>query len=176
MKLLQHYIRFIDNLNDKIGSLTSWLTAIMVVVVCYDVFTRYILQKSSVAVQELQWHLFAAIFLIAAAYTFRHDKHVRVDILYARFSPKVKAWVNLSGCIIFLIPFAVLIMWTSRDFVANSFIIREISPDPGGLPARYILKALIPIGFFLLFLQAFSVAFKSLLTILSNDQRPKTKD
>ncbi|MGR3176879.1 MAG: TRAP transporter small permease subunit [Candidatus Anammoxibacter sp.] len=166
MKFLRHYIKFIDNLNEKIGNLTSWLTTIMVVVVCYDVFTRYLLKKSSVAVQELQWHLFAAIFLIAAAYTFKHDKHVRVDILYARFSPKMKAWVNLSGCIIFLIPFAVLIMWASRDFVANSFIIREISPDPGGLPARYILKALIPIGFFLLFLQAFSVTFKSLLTIL----------
>lgn len=166
MKLLQRYIKFIDNFTEKVGYLTSWLTTIMIVVVCYDVFTRYLLKKSYVGVQELEWHLFAAIFLLGASYTLKHDKHVRVDILYTRFSFRNKAWINLLGCSFFLIPFAVLIIWASKDFVLNSFIIKEVSPDPGGLHARYILKALIPIGSSLLFLQAFSLAFKSFLTIL----------
>ena len=171
MKLIQNYIKFIDDFNEKVGYLTSWLTAIMIVVVCYDVFTRYLLKKSYVGVQELEWHLFAAIFLFGASYTLKHDKHVRVDILYTRFSLRNKAWINLLGCSLFLIPFTVLIIWSSKDFVLNSFIIKEISPDPGGLPARYILKALIPIGSFLLFLQAFSLSFKSILTIINTNNK-----
>lgn len=138
----------------------------MVVVVCYDVFSRYLLHKSNVAVQEIEWHLFAIIFLVGAAFTLKHDKHVRVDLVYIKLSEKKRAWVNLIGCISFLIPFALLVIWTSKDFVINSFIIKETSPDPGGLPARYILKSCIPLGFFLILLQAVSLAFKSLLTIL----------
>ena len=169
MKFLQCYIQLIDYFNEKIGYVASWLTNIMVIVVCYDVFTRYVLKKSSVAVQELEWHLFAVIFLIGAAYTLKYDKHVRVDILYARFPPKVKASVNLFGSLIFLIPFVVLIIWTSKEYVANSFAVRETSADPGGLPARYILKACIPIGAFFLLLQGISLVFKSILTILGRE-------
>ncbi len=167
MRLLIYSTQLIDNLNEKIGYVTSWLTNIMVIVVCYDVFTRYVLKKSSVAVQELEWHLFAVIFLIGAAYTLKHDKHVRVDILYARFSPRVKAYINLFGSLIFLIPFVVLIIWTSKEYVANSYTVREISPDPGGLPARYVLKGCIPLGAFFLLLQGISMVFKSILTIFN---------
>lgn len=163
---MKKYIRFIDYICDKIGYLTAWFTTIIVVVVCYDVFSRYLLYKSSVAVQEIEWHLFAIIFLVGAAFTLKHDKHVRVDIIYIKLSEKKRAWVNLIGCIIFLIPFSLLVIWTSKNFVINSFMIKETSPDPGGLPARYILKACIPLGFFLVLLQAISLAFKSLLIVL----------
>lgn len=169
MKVLRHYIKIVDGVNEKIGHSISWLTAIMVAVVCYDVFARYLLGKSHVALQELEWHLFAALFLIGAAYTLKHDKHVRVDIIYSKLSPKAKAWIDFTGYIIFLIPFTILIIWASRNYVNFSFAIKETSPDPGGLPARYILKACIPIGSFLLLLQALSLAFKSLFTILGKD-------
>jgi TRAP-type mannitol/chloroaromatic compound transport system permease small subunit len=141
----------------------------MVLVVCYDVFTRYLLKNSMVAVQELEWHLFAVIFLIGAAYTLKNEKHVRVDIFYVKLSKKRQAWINLLGSILFLIPFSILVIWSSQNFVINSFNIREISPDPGGLPARYLLKACIPLGFFLVLLQGFSLTFTSLLTILGED-------
>ena len=110
--------------------------------------------------------LFAVIFLIGAAYTLKHDRHVRVDVLYMKFSKKYQAWINFLGCIIFLIPFSILVIWASQKFVMNSFKFQEISPDPGGLPARYILKACVPLGFFLILLQGFSLMFRSLLTIL----------
>lgn len=165
MSFLKHSIKLIDTLNAKIGSLVSWITGLIVLVVCYNVFTRYVLQKSSVAVQELEWHLFAVIFLLGAAHTLKRDKHVRIDIFYVRLPRKGKALVNLAGTLLFLIPFALLILWTSQDFVANSFAIRESSPDPGGLPARYILKACIPVSFFLLLLQGISLAFNSVLEI-----------
>jgi TRAP-type mannitol/chloroaromatic compound transport system permease small subunit len=173
MKVLQCYIRFVDALNEKIGVMVSWLTSLMVLVVCYDVFTRYLLKKSSVAVQELEWHLFAVIFLLGASYTLKHDKHVRVDVIYSRLSERKKALINLIGSIIFLIPFALLVIWTSRDFVENSFLLQESSPDPGGLPARYILKACIPLGFFLLLLQGFSLMFQSLILVLDGKRESK---
>lgn len=169
MKFLQSYIKFVDGLNEKVGYFVSWLTTLMVLVVCYDVFTRYLLKKSIVAIQELEWHLFAVIFLLGAAYTLKDDRHVRVDVFYMRLSRKKQAWINFLGSIIFLIPFSILVIWSSKNFVLSSFTIKEISPDPGGLPARYALKACIPLGFFLVFLQGFSLAFKSLLTILGQD-------
>ncbi len=174
MKILKHYIKIVDYVNEKIGYFMSWLTALMVVVVCYDVFTRYLLGKSHVAVQELEWHLFAVIFLIGAAYTLKHDKHVRVDIIYARLSPKARAWINFTGYIIFLIPFTILVIWASKNFVYFSFTIKETSPDPGGLPARYILKACIPVGSFLLLLQALSLTFKSLFTIMGKETQEES--
>jgi TRAP-type mannitol/chloroaromatic compound transport system permease small subunit len=169
LRLLKLFINLVDVLNEKIGLLVSWLTASMVLVVCYDVFTRYLLKESSIAVQELEWHLFAIIFLLGAAYTLKRDKHVRIDIFYMKFSHRKKAVINLIGTIIFLIPFTLLIIWTSKDFVINSFILGESSPDPGGLPARYILKACIPLSFFLLLLQGLSLAFKSILTIVGKN-------
>lgn len=166
MPLLRSFIRFVDSVNEKLGIFASWITTLMVLVVCYDVVTRYFLKKSSVAVQELEWHLFAIVFLIGAAYTLKHDRHVRVDVLYMKFKPRIKAWVNLLGSLIFLIPVCVIGIWSSFNFMANSFLIGEGSPDPGGLPARYVLKAVIPLSFLLLLLQGLSLSFRSLMEIL----------
>ncbi len=173
MNALKTIAEFIDTLNEQVGKAVGWLTTALVLIVCYDVFTRYLLNQSSIGVQELEWHLFAVIFLIGAAYTLKHDRHVRVDVLYTNFSPKTKAWVNLLGSLVFLIPFAVLVIWASQNFVGNSWRIGEVSPDPGGLPARYLLKACIPAGFVLLLLQGVSLAATSLLVILKRDQLAK---
>ena len=121
------------------------------------------------AVQELEWHLFAIIFLVGAAYTLKYDRHVRVDVLYMKFKPKTKAWVNFLGSLIFLLPVCLIGIWSSKNFVMNSFLIGEGSPDPGGLPARYILKAVIPIGFFLLLLQGMALSFRSLIEITGKE-------
>ncbi len=166
MKALLTLAAFIDKLNEKIGIFSGWLTTTLVLVVCYDVFTRYLLNSSSVAVQELEWHLFSVIFLFGAAYTLKYDRHVRVDVFYVNFSVKRKAWINFLGSLIFLIPFTILLLRTSHIFVLNSFIISETSPDAGGLPARYILKACIPLGFFFLLLQGVSMAIHSLAEII----------
>ncbi|RMG68126.1 MAG: TRAP transporter small permease subunit [Calditrichaeota bacterium] len=158
---MERLARLIDRLNERVGTLTSWLTSVLVLVVCYDVVTRYLLKHSSVAIQELEWHLFAIIFLTAAAYTLKHDRHVRVDIFYARFSPRLQALVDFLGTLLFLLPFSLLVIYSSRTFVWNSFLIRETSPDPGGLPARYLIKAFIPLGFTLVFLQGVALLIRS---------------
>lgn len=176
MHLLRAYVGLADRLNERIGVAVSWLTTVLVAVVCYDVFTRYLLKSSLVAIQELQWHLFAVIFLIGAAYTLKHGKHVRVDVFYNRFSAKTRAWVDFIGSLVFLLPFCLVAIWCSHTFVINAFIIGEGSPDPGGLPARFILKAAIPVGFFLLSLQGLALACGSLLKIAgSHAIDPETK-
>ncbi len=170
MQVLRAYIRFVDGLNERVGRVVSWLTAVLVAVVCYDVFTRYLLKNSLVAVQELEWHLFALIFLLGAAYSLKHDQHVRVDVFYSRFSPRKQAWVNLIGSVLFLIPFCIIVIVSSQHFVVSAFHIGEISPDPGGLPARWVLKAAIPFGFVLLLLQGLGLACRSLLGVRGWDE------
>ena len=115
------------------------------------------------------------IFLIGAAYTLKHDGHVRVDIIYTKMSPRTQAWVNLIGTFLLLIPFCLIVIIATKMFVLNSWAVQETSPDPGGLPARYIIKAIIPVGFFLLLLQGISQAFKSLLLILGQDVQEETR-
>ena len=165
MSLLEKIGSAIDRFSEKTGAVVSWLTTIIVLVVCYDVFSRYFLKISMVAIQELEWHLFAVIFLLSAAYTLRHDRHVRVDLFYSRFSEKQKALVNFLGGIFFLLPFSVLAIWTSGKFFSISYAIKETSPDPGGLPARYVLKLVIPVAFSLVLLQTFSLLIHSFLTL-----------
>ena len=165
-KLGCQYVRAAERLSESVGLGVSWLTGLLVLVVCYDVFTRYLMQNSMVAVQEMEWHLFALVFLLGSAYSLKHDRHVRVDVFYSRFSPKRKALVNLGGSVLFLIPFCLVGIWGSQAFVISSFMIGETSPDPGGLPARFILKAAIPVGFLLVLLQGIAMSFKSLAITL----------
>lgn len=157
---------FIDGINEWIGRKISWLTSLLVLIICGDVVMRYFFNTSSAGVFELEWHIFAVIFLLGAAYTLKHDKHVRVDVFYGKFTEKQKAWVNLIGTLFFLLPFCIVVIDSSYKFVENSFRFQESSPDPGGLPARFIIKSAITIGFFLLLLQSVSLIFKSLATII----------
>ncbi len=165
-------MRFVDALNERVGTVVSWFTTLLVLTVCLDVFTRYFLRRSSVAVQELEWHFFAVIFLLASAWALKHNKHVRVDVLYMNFKPRNQALVNLIGSLLFLLPFAVIAIWSSQNFVLNSFRIGEVSPDPGGLPARYILKAMIPIGFSLILLQGLALAARSFDRFIHGGEDP----
>jgi len=158
--------RLIDGLNERVGRLVAWVSLGLVLVIFIDVTMRYIFNTSFVFTQELEWHLFAFIFLIGAGFTLLHDGHVRVDIFYQRLGLKGRAWVNLGGVLLFLIPGCLMVIATSWKFTMNSFGILEGSPDPGGIPLRFIVKGFIPAGFFLLLLQGISLGIHSLLQIL----------
>jgi TRAP-type mannitol/chloroaromatic compound transport system permease small subunit len=166
MNVLKTFSRWIDSLNDWVGRGVAWVTLALVVVIFVDVVMRYLFNTSYVFTQELEWHLFGFIFLIGAGYTLLHDGHVRVDIIYQRLGLKGQAWINLLGVIFFLIPGCLMVMITSWKFVANSFMIMEGSPDPGGIPFRFIIKGCIPAGFFLLLIQGLSLGMHSLMRIL----------
>ena len=113
---------------------------------------------------------------MGAGYTLLNDGHVRVDIFYQRLTPTAKAWINLFGVVLFLIPGCILVIATSWSFVANSFAVMEGSPDPGGIPYRFLLKACVPAGFILLLLQGISMGIKSLFTILDRELEPGAGD
>jgi TRAP-type mannitol/chloroaromatic compound transport system permease small subunit len=163
--LLKKYVRAIDWLNERVGQVLMWLTTLLVLLFCYDVVNRYVFNYSNPAIFELEWHLFALIFLLGAAYTLRHDRHVRVDVFYARWSPQTQAWINLLGGLLFLVPFCIVVIRAGIPYVHNSWLMNERSSDPGGLPARYLIKSTIIIGFVLLLLQATSLIARSLLVL-----------
>jgi TRAP-type mannitol/chloroaromatic compound transport system permease small subunit len=171
MKLIHGYIKIIDKFNLKLGEYTSWLTLLLVLIVCYDVFMRYLVKESSAALQELEWHIFSLIFLLAAGYTLKIDDHVRVDIIYVKLSKKKRALIDFLGSVFFLIPFCIIAIISSQGFVYQSFITQETSSDAGGLPARWILKSFIPISFFILMLEGISFAFKSYLEIRNKESQ-----
>ncbi len=159
----------VDGLNEWIGRGVEWLALAMVLIGAYNALARYAtrftdLALASNALFELQWYLFSLIFLLGAAYGLNHDVHVRVDVLYGRLSVRGKAVVDLLGSVLFLLPFCVLMLWVSFPAVRNSWVIREVSPDPGGLP-RYPIKALILVSFGLLLLQGLSQIMKQVVIL-----------
>ena len=165
-RFFKSFCRGIDRLNLWVGQKVAWATGLVVVVVFVDVVMRYALNISFVFTQELEWHLFAFIFLMGAGFTLYKDGHVRVDIFYQRMGKKAQAWINLMGVLCFLIPGCLMILLTSSKFAYTAFSVMEGSPDPGGIPYRWILKACIPAGFVLILLQGLSLGIKSLATII----------
>ncbi len=166
MNALKTVSCWIDTLNEWVGRGVAWVTAGLVMVVFVDVLMRYLLNTSFVFTQELEWHLFGFIFLIGAGYTLLHDGHVRVDIIYQRLGFKGRAWINFFGVILFLIPGCIMVISTSWKFTMTSFAMLEGSPDPGGIPFRFIIKGCIPVGFTLLLLQGISMGLHSFMQIL----------
>ena len=153
---------FLENIIKKIGQLCSWLCLALVILISFDVFLRYLFNFSTASLYELEWHLFAIIFLLGSAYTLQKNEHVRVDVFYNKLSEKNKNIIDLAGDIVFLLPFSLAIFYTSIPFVEDSFRILESSPDPGGLPYRFIIKSIIPLAFLLLALQGIVRIIKNL--------------
>lgn len=168
-KLLRSSISFIENTNETIGRAAAWITTLLMILVCGDVAMRYLFNTTAAWVMELEWHLFALVFILGAGYAFKHDRHVRVDLFYENFSARDKAWVNLIGGILFLIPWCLLMIYVSFKYAWGSFLIGEGSPNPGGLPYRFLIKGAITIGMILLFLQALASVGKSYLVLFKKE-------
>lgn len=158
----------LESISEWSGRLIAWMVLIMVLLVSYDVAMRYLFRSGSITLQELEWHLFSMIFLLGAAYTFKHDDHVRLDLFYQShyMNDLRRAWVNIAGGVFFLVPFCLLVIISAWPFVSQSYIHMEGSPDPGGLPMRWLIKSAIPLGFFLLMLQGIADIFKNIVRVL----------
>ena len=164
MRTLLRFSAAIDRTNDRIGVAIRWLVLLMVIVGAFNALARYAtgftgISLSSNALYDLQWYMFALVFLLGAAYGLNKDVHVRVDVLYSRLSERGQAWIDLVGSLVFLLPFCVMMLWVSWPAVWNSWRSLEASLNPGGLPL-YPIKTIILPAFFLLFLQGVSQAIK----------------
>lgn len=180
MRHLLGFARGIDRLNDSIYMVIRWLTLAMIVVGALNALVRYLtkftgVSFSSNAYLDIQWYMFSLIFLLGAAAGLRQEMHVRVDVLYERLTPRARAWIDVAGTVLFLLPFCVTMLVTSWPAVQNSWLVREGSPDPGGL-VRYPIKAVLLICFVLLFLQGISqliTRVAALRGLIPLDARPQ---
>lgn len=149
----------IDSLNERIGRLVMWGVLAATLVAAGNALAKHFLGQGSNAWLEAQWYLFGALFLLGAGYTLKHNGHVRIDVIHQRLSDKARAWIDLLGGLLFLLPFAGLLAWLSWPLLVESWRIQEMSPDAGGL-LRWPVKLMLPLGFGLLFLQGISETIK----------------
>ena len=166
MKTLRKIASLCDSISDWTGKGIAWLTLFMVLVTFTVVVLRYLFNMGWIAMQESIVYMHALVFMLGAAYTLRHNGHVRVDIFYVRMGPRGKAWVDLFGVLFMLIPVCAFIAWISWEYVAVSWELLEGSPEAGGLPGRFLLKSAIPAMAILMIIQGISQALNALLVIL----------
>ena len=148
-----------------IGRLAAWTSICLIVVILFDVVTRRFLVLGSTKLQELEWHIHAVLFMLCLGYAYLKDSHVRIDLLRERLSRRKQLWIELIGCLLFLIPYSFLVIFYGVDWWHRSFAMNESAPSATGLPYRWIIKAVLPIGFLLLFASGIGTAFRKIIQL-----------
>jgi len=165
MKQLLALSRAVDFVNEHVGRLLYWAVLVMVLISAGNATTRYALNIASNAWLELQWYLFAAVFLLCSGYTLRHNEHIRIDVVAGHLSRRAQMWIDVVGTLFFLLPMAVYITWLSWPIFMNAWNSDEISGSAGGL-IRWPVRLLVPVGFFLLSLQGVSELIKRIAFLM----------
>jgi TRAP-type mannitol/chloroaromatic compound transport system permease small subunit len=166
MTALRSVVQFIDAFTDRCGRLLAWLVLFMAILTAAIVIMRYGFNTGSILAQELVTYMHGSLFMLGAAYALKHGAHVRVDIFYRNFSPRAQAWVDSLGGIVFLMPLCVFIGGASLSYVAESWAIMESSPEPGGIPAVFLLKTLIPLMALNLLMQGLAETLRAALLLV----------
>jgi len=165
MRFLLSISRLIDALNERIGHLIYWLVLVMALVSAGNATSRYVFSIASNAWLELQWYLFAAVFLLCSGYTLRHNEHIRIDVIAGHLSRRAQMWIDIFGTLFFLLPMAIYITWLSWPIFMNAWNSNEISGSAGGL-IRWPARLLVPVGFCLLSLQGVSELIKRIAFLM----------
>tara|TARA_R110002072_G_scaffold140765_9_gene285251 strand:- start:13542 stop:14084 length:543 start_codon:yes stop_codon:yes gene_type:complete len=171
MPLLLKLDHCFANLARLCGVLAGIAMILLLFNVFYDVVMRYAFNDVSIGMQELEWHLFSAVFLLGIPYAIRENNHVRVDILYDRWSVKTQAFINLFGSFVFILPFVVLVTYYSMSFAFDAYEMGEGSGDPGGLPFRWIIKSLIPLSFIMMGLASLGMITSALIDLTQPSEK-----
>ncbi|MBL6994853.1 TRAP transporter small permease subunit [Desulfobacula sp.] len=167
MESVKKAVLFCDRINEWIGSfIVAPAVFIFILVIFSNVVLRYAFNTSFVFMAELEWHVFAFIFLMGAGYTLLHEGHVRVDIFYSLMDRKKQAFINLFGVLFLLIPSCYVVLTTTIPWVIVAYKVGEVSIDPGGIPARFLLKATLPVGYFLMLIQGLLLCVRSAFILL----------
>ena len=175
MTLLLKLSQLIDWLNERVGKGAFWLVLVMTIISSGNAVVRFIFNYSSNGLLEIQWYLFAAVFLLCAPYTLQKNEHVRIDVLSGKLSPRGLAVIDIIGTLFFLLPMVILVLWLSLPLVAESYRIKEVSSNAGGL-IRWPVKALLPIAFSLLALQGISELIKRVAFLMGLIGDPNSKE
>ncbi len=153
-------MKSIDTLTEYTARFTAVVLVVLTLLIVFDALSRYLFHSGSIALQELEWHLFDVVILLGIPYALKEGAHVRVDIFYANFKLRTKAYIDIVSYLFLVLPFSLLIIYMGYDFVMQSFVQNEGSSDPGGLPYRFVVKSLMLLSFVLLFLQSISEVSK----------------
>jgi TRAP-type mannitol/chloroaromatic compound transport system permease small subunit len=151
----------IERISKYAGLFAALLVVILSLLVVYDAGMRYLFSGGSIALQEVEWHLFDVIFLLGLTYALKHDKHVRVDIFFERYSSDTRLIIQILSMLLLVIPFSLLFLNDAYDMTVQSYLQHEVSSDPGGLEHRWVIKAMLVVAFVLLVLQALSEILKA---------------
>ena len=164
-------LKVIGKIIDALGNFCSLLMVLMILNVFYDVIMRYFFNDVSIGMQELEWHLFAAMFMFGIAYTLKEDGHVRVDIFYEKASKRIQAFINIFGALVFALPITVLICYYSIGYTMEAYSMGEGSGDPGGLPHRWIVRSVIPLSSVFLILAIIHVLLSQIQVLTTSSAK-----
>ena len=175
MNALRQLAELIDDANDWLGRLVSWCAIGMVIMMTVNVLLRYALSTGAPWQAELVRYMHGVLFLAGAAYALKHEALVRVDVLYHHFSERRKAWVNIIGTLIFLLPVSISLIYFTYDYVVKSWEIYEGSPEYQGMPGVFLFKSFIWLAGFTLIMQGISLIIHS-IRVLEHQEHPPKED
>ena len=175
MNFLLQFSRLIDGVSEAVGRAATWLVLIVVLISSGNAVSRFAFNMSSNGMLEIQWYLFSAIFLFCAAYVLKQNEHIRIDVIAGRYSERTQNWIDVFGILVFLLPMAVLIAWTSWPVFLKAWNTGEMSPNPGGL-IYWPVRLMLPLGFALLILQAVSELIKRVAFLAGVAPNPLRKE
>ncbi len=165
MELLVRISDAIDALVGRIAKVAAWAGVALIVTTVFDVVTRRFLVLGSTKLQEAEWHFHVILFAFLIGYAYIKDSHVRIDLVRERLGERIQWWIEVFGCLFFLLPYCALVIYFSYDFTLRSFEIGEISASATGLPYRWAIKAVVPIGFSLLALSGIAILLRKLVQL-----------
>lgn len=168
MAALAVLVRLIESVTRQVGRAAAWLMPATVLLCATVALGRYLLGFGRVWLQELYIVCFAVSFMLVAAHAYGADQHIRIEILHARWSARTRAWIEILGCLVLLVPWLVLVAWTSWPFVRLSWLVREPSAQPGGLPGLFLVKTVLPLFAGLMLLQAVAIIGRNILLLTGN--------
>lgn len=175
MNLTNFIAEKVAKLSILIGKSGSLILPVLMLTIVVNVILRYVFDLGLVELEELQWHLNAIVVMSCLAYTFQKDEHIRVDVLHNRFSPTGRAWVEVIGLLILFLPFALLVSWHAWGIASYSWSLKEGSPMPSGLPARYLIKGIMAIGLSLLALQGVALLLSNISFLIQHYTTPNSR-
>lgn len=152
-----------------VGKAAGWLAVVLMVVIVFDVVGRRFFATGSTKLQDLEWHLHGAMFLLAFAFAYLRDAHVRIELLREHWGARRRAWIEAAGILFFLLPYCVLVIWFGIDFAERAFLRSEGSIGGMGLPHRWIIKSMLPLGFTLLALAGLVVLLRLVAVLTGRD-------
>ncbi len=173
-KLFINASKLIEKILTFFGMLGAWLAIPLIFVIIFDVISRRFFVIGSTKLQEMEFHLHTALFLLVLGFAYVKNSHVRIEIIRERFPTKLKAWFEVFGTLIFLLPFTGMVIYYGLDFVSRSYNMNEVSAALTGLSHRWIIKSFLPLGMFLLWLAGISVLFRNLAYIIAEEEKNET--